>query len=610
MRAHTLSAAIRRSWLVLLLLASPAAPLSAAPPIPAEWLTPAEQARFESTPSYDETLAFLRRLEQRTPELRLAFFGTSAAGRPMPVVIVSREHAFDAAAARRLAKPIVLVQNGIHSGEIDGKDACLMLLRDFALGRRPELADAATLLIVPIYNVDGHERVSPWNRPNQEGPRAGLGARATSDCHDLNRDYLKASTPETRALLGLLNAWRPHLFVDVHVTDGCDHNWVLTWTAPEPPQLAAQPGAWMAKHLSAASGTLAAAGYPNGPYVDLADANDPTQGFESWIGEPRYANGYLALRNRPMVLIETQSHQPYERRVLATRDFLAALLAEVGRDGAALRAAVAAAEAHTVALGRPEAPASEIAIALAVAPATDRVRFPVYEWSTETSQVTGQPYTRYRHGVVREIEVPWAHQGRVVQSAVRPRGYVVLPGWPEIESRLAAHGLESVRLARPLELPVEVYRLGEPQPAPRSYQGLTRVRVESARRSETRTLPAGALWVPADQPDFEVAVQLFEPAAPDSLLQWGLLSTLFENKEWADPWIVEDEARRLLAADPQLAAEWQRALADPKLAGDRQARYFWWFRRMKWYDEANGLLPVFRVVEPQAAAKLRAALGD
>lgn len=146
--------------------ASPA-PAAAAGDVPREWLTPAEAAGFEATPDYADTMAFLRRLARRLPEMRLETFGHSASGRPLPLVVVSREHAFTAAAARRLAKPIVLIQNGIHPGEIDGKDACLMLLRDLALGRRRELLDAATLLIVPIYNVDGHERISPTTAPTR-----------------------------------------------------------------------------------------------------------------------------------------------------------------------------------------------------------------------------------------------------------------------------------------------------------------------------------------------------------------------------------------------------------------------------------------------------------
>ncbi|HEV3075168.1 MAG TPA: M14 family metallopeptidase [Thermoanaerobaculia bacterium] len=583
--------------------AASAAPAAAAPhvapasaiDVPREWLTPAEAAGFEATPDYEETMAFLRRLAGRLPEMRLESFGRSAAGRPLPLVIVSRERAFTAVAARRLAKPIVLIQNGIHPGEIDGKDACLMILRDLALGRRRGLLDDATLLIVPIYNVDGHERISPYNRPNQDGPHRGMGFRTNAAGLDLNRDYVKAASPEAQALVGLIAAWRPHLFVDNHVTDGVDHDWVLTWSWAEAPQLPAPVDAWMRERLPAALAATERAGHATGPYVDLKDPVDPAKGFSSWVGQPRFSSGYFPLRNRPAVLVETLSYKPYAQRVLATRDFLLALLAEVGRDPAGLTGAVAAAEAATVAAGAPHAAPSDIVVNFEESPAADRIRLPLYATEIATSQVTGRPLLRYRRGEVRPLEVPWYHGSRAALTLPRPRGYLVMPGWPQIEQRLRIQGLRVEQLAEAAEIDVETMRLGPPHLADASYQGLIHAGADVTRRTERRRLPAGTLWVPADQPDFAVAVQLLEPEAGDSLLSWGLLSTIWERKEYISPWVLEDQAARLLQ-DPRLAGEWQRALADPKLAGDPQARYLWWFQRTPYWDETVGLMPCFRLL--------------
>jgi hypothetical protein len=603
--------ALRLGWLVRTLVAAQLAAGGAAllagrtaggqvpAEVPGEWLSPAEAAGFEATPDYAETMEFLRRLAARMPEMRLESFGRSAAGRPLPLVIVSRERAFTAAAAQRLAKPVVLIQNGIHPGEIDGKDACLMILRDLALGRRRELLDAATLLVVPIYNADGHERISPYNRPNQDGPHRGMGFRATADGLDLNRDYVKVASPEAQAMVGLIASWRPHLFVDNHVTDGVDHDWVLTWSWTEAPQLPAPVDAWMRVHLPAALAATERAGHRTGPYVELKSATDPAQGFSSWVGQPRFSSGYLPLRNRPAVLVETLSYKPYAERVLATRDFLLALLAEVGRDPAGLRGAVAAAEAATVAAGGPHAPPSEVVLDFEESPAADRIRLPLYATDLETSRVTGQPLLRYRRGEIREIEVPWYHGSRPARTLPRPRGYLVLPGWPQIEARLRVQGLRVEQLAETAEVEVETMRLGLPRLAGAPYQGLARVTAEVTRRPERRRLPAGTLWVPADQPDFAVAVQLLEPDAGDSLLAWGLLSAVFERKEAISSWVLEERAAELLR-DPAVAAEWQRALADPKLAADPQARYLWWFRHTPYWDETVGLMPCFRLLAAPA----------
>jgi hypothetical protein len=561
--------------------------------------TRAEVSNFEATSSYDETLDFLRKLQARFPEMYIGFYGTSGEGRAMPFVVVSREKAFTARAAQKVDKPIVLIQNGIHAGEIDGKDASLLLLRDLALGRHPEVLDRLTLLVLPIYNVDGHERVSPYNRPNQNGPRQGMGFRSTTNGLDLNRDYLKISSEEARSLVSLVNSWRPHLHVDDHVTDGIDMDWVLTYTWAEAPQAPAPVDAWLRAHMPAVLAATRKAGHKVGPYVDLVERNDPSKGFTSWVGQPRYSTGYFPLRNRPSILVENHSYKPYKDRVLANRDFLWALLDEIARDPDALNHAVEESEAAEVARGKADAPPSEIAVDIEQSDDpkdTDRTRLPVYAGETKTSVITGQPILLFRRGDLKEIEVPWLHKPKVVRSLPRPRGYLVLPGWPQIEQRLRGHALRVERLAKGAEIEVETMRLSDPKPAPAPYQGLTRVSAKVERSAEKRAVPAGALWIPADQPDFEVAVQLLEPEAPDSLLSWGLLSSLFEGKEYIDPRVLEGLAAEMLK-EPKTAAEWNAALQDAKFAADGNARYQWWYRRTPYWDERIGLLPYFRVME-------------
>jgi hypothetical protein len=561
--------------------------------------TRAEETDFAATSNYDETLAFLRRLQSHFPEMYLGFYGTSGEGRAMPFVVISREKAFTARKARKLGKPIVLIQNGIHAGEIDGKDASLLILRDLALGRHPEILDAVTLVVLPIYNVDGHERISPYNRPNQDGPRQGMGFRTTTNGLDLNRDFLKISSEEARSLIALVNAWRPHLHVDDHVTDGVDMDWVLTWSWAEAPQAPAPVDAWLGAHMPAVMAATEKAGHKVGPYVDLLNRNDPSKGFSSWVAQPRYSTGYFPLRNRPSILVENHSYKPYKQRVAANRDFLWALLGEVAREPAALTGAVAAAEAAEVAKGKPDAPPSEVAVDVEQSDEADRIKFPAYAGEIQRSVVTGDPLLLFHRGEVKEIEVPWIHKSRVVKALPRPRGYLVLPGWPQIEARLRGHGLRVEKLSRPAELDVETIRVSDPKAAPASYQGLTRVTAKVERAAARRQVPAGALWVPADQPDFEVAVQLLEPEAPDSLLSWGLLSSVFEGKEYIDGRVLEGLVAGMLK-DPQTAAAWREALKDDAFAADSQARYQWWFRRTPYWDERIGLLPYYRVMAAPA----------
>jgi hypothetical protein len=364
--------------------------------------------------------------------------------------------------------------------------------------------------------------------------------------------------------------------------------------------------AWARATLPAVAEATRRAGHPLGPYLELLSGDDPAKGAITPPYRPRYSTGYFALRNRPSILIETHSHKPYRDRVLANHAWMAALLSEIARHPDALVDAVTAAEARTVALGARDAAPSDAALRLGPdrddpgvgGGLPDRVRIPIYEWSTAPSIVTGAPLTTYRRGVLRETELPWYHTPRVTQAVPRPRGYVVLPGWPQVEERLRAHGLRVEPLPSSFDAEVETIRVADPTFASAPYQGATLVTsMKVSRQAETRRIPRGALWVPADQPDFEVAVHLLEPDAPDSLLAWGLLSGIFERKEWIDGPELERLATEMLE-DPKVAAEWRAALADPAFAKDGAARDQWWSRRTPYWDETIGLLPVYRSMKP------------
>jgi hypothetical protein len=574
---------------------------------PDEWLTVAEKTDFRATSSYDETMTFLRKAEAAAPELiRVTDFGRSAQGRPLPLAIVSADGAFTPQAAAGTGKPVVLMQSCIHAGEVDGKDATLMILRDLALGRRPDLAKGVIILFAPIYNADGHERVSPYNRSNQNGPVEGMGYRATADGINLNRDFLRLASPEARAMAGLVAAWNPDLHVDNHVTNGSDHAWVLTWLVAEAPQLDPAVDAWVDAHLPKVLAATAATGHPNGPYVNLVSRTDPEAGMLWDVAQPRYSSGYFPLRNRPSILIEMHAHKPFRDRVYANRAFMEELIGEVGRSGKELKRAVAAADAAEISRGRADAEPSKVVVRWGVAEGGDTLTWPAYEWTVEDSVALGGRRVRYHPGEIREVDLEWRHTPVPELTLPRPSGYILLAGWPQIEEVVTGHGLRAYRIEKVAELDVETIRLSNPEFATFSYQGV--VMVEDfgvSRQTERRTIPAGSLWIPADQPYFEIAVQLFEPEAPDSLVRWGAVSSIFERKIYIGTDVLEKLAREMLA-DEAIRQEWEAALDDPDFAANRSARYLWWYRRTPYWDETVGLLPVLRVMR-RAKLELEAA---
>ncbi len=579
----------------------PAAPAGAQErpkvPIPPDHYTKAELNAFRGTPSYDETLAFLRRLETTSPHLSLSFYGTSAEGRPMPLLVASKEKAFTPEAAAKAGKPVILVLNAIHPGEPDGKDACLILLRDLALGNRPEILDTLTLLVVPIYNVDGHERFSKWNRPNQDGPADGTGFRTTAQGLDLNRDFLKADAPETRALLSLVAAWNPDLFVDDHVTDGSDAQTTLTVSYGGEPATPQPLRAWLETVMRPALAEVEEAGWKTSPYIEWVDPLDPPKGIDLGPTEPRYGTGYMPLRSIPSILVEMHALKPYGERVRANEVFLSALLGRVGREPKPLKAARAAAEAAAR-----NTPAGTPFVLDAVTDTSrpERIDFPGFAWSQVVSPVTGRPRLVYDRTTPMSIPMPAYRHAKATVTTTRPAAYLVPAGWPRVEEKLAAHGIRFTKLTQPRTLPVGTYRASDVKLESAPYQGRVRVSAKIAKGTETRTVPAGSLYVPLDTPLAPVVMHLLEPEGPDSLFAWGELSAALEMKEYIDPRVLDPLAEKLLKQDPKLAAEWEAKLKDPKFAADSRARYRFFYSRTPYWDETVGLLPIFRLEAPLA----------
>ncbi len=307
--------------------------------------------------------------------------------------------------------------------------------------------------------MDGYARVGKWNRPNQNGPVAGMGFRANARGYDLNRDFVKADAPETRALLALAAEWSPDLFVDNHVTDGADFQPTLTVAFGHEPVTPAPLRAWLDLVVPKALRQVEEWGFLTAPYVEFAERGNPLSGIAPDPFGPRYATGYFGLRNVPSILVETHAIKPFDRRVKANALFLAALLDLTGRNGAALLSArvKARAEARGAAPGTP----------VVVESTTDRgkpepVDLPTFVWNEEISPVTGKPVVRYDTSQKTTINIPLYRHTKPVATVPRPAAYVIPAGWPNLEERLKAHGIRYTVLAAGRTLEVGVYRVTRP----------------------------------------------------------------------------------------------------------------------------------------------------
>ncbi|MEM8996834.1 MAG: M14 family metallopeptidase, partial [Acidobacteriota bacterium] len=569
----------------------PSKDLALAPDSADPWITPAERDGLLRTPGYDETVAWLRRLVDAAPELSMHSIGRSTQGREIYLVIASADGAKTPEAVATSTKPVVLAQAGIHSGEIDGKDAGLMLLRDMTVrGVKEHLLSRVNFLFVPILNVDGHERSSRYSRINQRGPEE-MGWRTTARNLNLNRDYAKAESPEMRAMLRVLNAYRPDLYVDLHVTDGIDYQYDITWGNAGPQTHSPAAARFLEETFDpAVAADLEAAGHIPGYLVFGLDPQNPDQGLYKWSASgPRFSDGYGGARHLPTILVENHSLKPYPQRVLGTYVFLESTLETVAEHARALRRAVAQDRER-----RPD----PVILAWAVDPDAppEVIDFKGVAWRHEASDISGARRVVWL-GEPVDKKLPRIEPTKPVLSVPRARAYWVPATWREVIERLAAHGVDMEIIHDAREVDVEVYRVAGAELEEAPFEGRARVKLEQAPEKLRRQVvfPPGSARVPTDQPLGDLAALLLEPQSDDSFFQWGFFLEVLSRTEYVEAYVMEPMAERMLAEDPTLAEAFEKALADdPELAGDPRARLQWFYRRTPFFDDQWRIYPVAR----------------
>ena len=576
---------------------------SESPNIPAAWQTTAERTDYQKTSRYDEAIAYAQKLAAASPLIRYRAIGKSGEGRDVPLLIAASGLAFTPEIARRQGKAVVFIQAGIHAGEIDGKDAGLALFRDIAITKtRLDLLKNVVIIFVPIYNVDGHENFNAFMRINQYGPDE-MGFRANSNNLNLNRDYMKADAPETRAWLKLWNEWRPDLFIDCHVTDGADFQYNVTYEYAHFQEMHPAIKSWMDEHFD---GNVVPRVEKEGNllthYVEFA-GREVTGGIATFIATPKYATGYTPLRNRAGLLIETHVYKSYKSRVRGTYDVLRYAIDEVGREKASLFVANVTADTQTVESGKTYDPKRQFPLALSTTNKSTPMAFKGVEYKMEDSAISGGKRIVYGTAPLN-ITIPRFDEGKVDRSVAPPLYYIVPPQYKDVIDVLKLHGIKFELLKKPMEIEVESYQLTEPKWATTPFENRITLACKPVPVKEKRTYAAGSVLVPMAQETANVAIHLLEPAGPDSFVYWGFFNSVFEQKEGGEGYVVEKLAREMLAKDPALQDEFNRRLLDPAFARSPQARLRFFYERSPYFiNQKVGVYPVGRITERMTTSK-------
>ena len=579
---------------VSLLLAVLPLPLSAQSP---DWRTPTEISDYRTTPDYAETVAYLERIAAAAPnQVRIENFGKTGEGRDLKIVIASKDAVFDPSAIHASGRAILLVQNAIHAGEMDGKDSCLALLRDIAITKtQAALLDHVVFIFIPVYNLDGHERRSPYNRINQNGPEV-IGWRGNGSNINLNRDYLKADAPETRAFLKMFHRWMPDFFVDDHVTDGADFQYDVTFNADATPDVAPGIAHWLRDAVTLElERQIDAAGHLAFPtLINFNDDTDPAQGLANSTNPPRFSTGQMILENRPGLLVEMHMLKDYKTRVTGNYEILRALLDVLNRDATKLIALNKEADAAAAQLGTHPLSNQKFPLALAFTADTTPVVFHGYQFTRALSEVSGSMWVSYSHQPWN-ITLPLATGTRVVDATIPPAAYILPPQWTRVIDVLAAHDVAMRRTTAAWTGKVERYRCSGMQWQGPPFEGRHPIFAgegagaqpgrfgQCTLATEEMTFPAGSVVVPLNQRLSKVAIHWLEPEAPDSAVRWGLFDSIFEQREYGESYVLEKLARESLAKDPALKTEFEhRIQADPHFAASPEARLEFFYDRSPW----------------------------
>jgi len=562
----------------------------------AEWATFFELSGKKETPRYQETMDYCKRLELNSKWIHMTSFGKSAMGRNLPLMIIDNQGLSDPKALHASGKLVLLIQACIHPGESEGKDAGLMLIRDLVIGKKfPGLLDHVSILFIPIFNVDGHERFGQYNRINQNGPLE-MGWRVTANNLNLNRDYLKADAPEMQAWLKMFNSWMPDFFIDTHTTDGADYQYVMTYQMELYGDM--DPGLtdWSKDiFLKDWSAQLEKAGFPVFPYIEFRKWHDPESGIEIDVGPPMLSQVYTSLRNRPGLLLETHMLKPYGQRVSATYEALKISIGILGQESGTLKRSIRQADKN---VAGQEFRKTAFSLRFETLNDSTVVNFLGIEYQKVKSEITGEDY--YQYGKTKTtFRTPYFDKTKPILFATLPEAYIIPAEWKTVIDLLELHGITVKRLTRDTTLTITTWKFSNPKWQTNPYEGRhTLTAFESNEISISREFTSGSAIVDMAQPGAKIIAHLLEPKGNGSLLYWGFFDAIFEQKEYAENYVMEALAAQMISENPSLKAEFEKKKAEDTIfAKNPNTILNWFYSKTPYWDNAKDIYPVGKIFD-------------
>ncbi len=464
--------------------------------------TVAETSQFQATSRHADVLAFCQTLARESPVARFTDYGTSGEGRKLPLLFIADPPVDSLEQAARAGKLIILAQGNIHAGEVDGKEALLILARDLAQAKNRSLLKSVIVAIAPLVNPDGNEKLAKTNRPHQNGP-AEVGVRTNADGFDLNRDFVKLETREVQALVRLYRRMNPAVVIDTHTTNGSFHRYTLTYDGPRHPACDEKLVVFVRDTMlpEVSKRVEQSDGFATFFYGNF---DRERKKWEPYPAHLRYGTQYVALRGRIAILAESYVYASYRDRVRATRSFVHHCINVVAANSSKVKSVLdsAATTPDRIALRHElKASAKPVAINGFVEEMRDGKR-------VATDKKHDYTVTHFNETAATLVEP-------------RPFAYVIPASWGKVIENLLRHGIDVEVLREDLDLPVRVTHIQAVNTAPKPYQGHKQIELSTTHSTETRRVSADSFVVRTKQPLGRLACLLLEPRSEDGLTTWN-----------------------------------------------------------------------------------------
>ena len=549
-----------------------------------------ESSGGKESSTYSETISFFKEAAKQSKLVDMVEKGTTDAGYPLHVVLVSADGKFDPAEWHRKGHIVIMVNNSIHPGEPDGTDASQLLVRDIASGKII-LPGNVRLAIIPVYNIGGALNRGPYSRVNQNGPME-YGFRGNAQNLDLNRDFTKLDSRNASSFNAIFHWLDPHILIDNHVSDGADFQHTMTLLTSQYDKLGRPLGNFLRNRFEPAIYThMKTKGWDLFPYVNFG-AYDLSRGMTQFYDPPRYSSGYAALFQCIGFVPETHMLKPYRERVTSTYDLMVSIAATASQQADSLK---------LMKIQTREIASKQTNFPLEWRADTTRfntLRFMGYGRDTTLSEVTGMPRMYYRRDKPFEADIKFLCYFNPSQFIQKPKAYIIPQGWYKVHEKLALNRVPMKRLERDILMELEVYRIESYTPSQRPYENHFRhSNVKTTTHIEKIQCLKGDYIIEMGHYTDRFVVEMLEPTGADSYFSWNYFDAILQQKEGYSNYRWEEVAAEWLRQNPQLRKQLDaKKAAEPDFAANASQVLNWVYRNSPYFEPSFMRYPIYRML--------------